>query len=135
MLFKIKEWREKVYRTREVDYRLKTLPRSRVLKRDKYTCQSCRKRRPSGRGLGIHHIIPRTQGGTNQLSNLITLCPSCHDLIELADPPIRTAQEIRYYKKQLDDENKKKTSEDDSEVVIDETDWRTWVYGSGKRPE
>lgn len=26
----------------------------------------------------IHHIVPRHKGGTNELSNLIVLCPNCH---------------------------------------------------------
>lgn len=26
----------------------------------------------------VHHIIPRSEGGTNDLKNLIVLCPSCH---------------------------------------------------------
>ena len=131
----IREWRKKVYKTKKVDPRLMTLPRSRVMKRDDYTCQSCRKRSNTGHGLGIHHVIPRNEGGTNILSNLITLCHPCHDLIELAEPPIRTPQEIRYYKKSLDDHEKKITEDDNEPVEIDETDWHTWVYGSGKRPK
>jgi len=26
-----------------------------------------------------HHIVPLSKGGTNTLSNLIDLCPTCHD--------------------------------------------------------
>lgn len=26
-----------------------------------------------------HHLIYRSQGGTNDLNNVITLCNSCHD--------------------------------------------------------
>lgn len=29
-------------------------------------------------GLEIHHIIPCAQGGTNDISNLTLLCPTCH---------------------------------------------------------
>lgn len=28
----------------------------------------------------VHHIIPVCEGGKNELSNLITLCPNCHRL-------------------------------------------------------
>lgn len=28
----------------------------------------------------IHHIIPKSDGGTNNRSNLIVLCPNCHRL-------------------------------------------------------
>lgn len=48
-----------------------------VLKRDKYRCLSC--------GIGvtsaqadIHHVLPRSRGGSDELSNLITLCDGCH---------------------------------------------------------
>lgn len=26
----------------------------------------------------VHHVIPRSKGGTNHKSNLIYLCPNCH---------------------------------------------------------
>ena len=29
----------------------------------------------------IHHVLPITQGGKNELCNLITLCPNCHRLV------------------------------------------------------
>lgn len=35
----------------------------------------------------VHHIVPLSCGGTNQFSNLISLCQSCHTMIhyELGD--------------------------------------------------
>lgn len=42
--------------------------------RDKYRCRHCN----SSFGLHPHHIIYRSQGGLDELSNLITLCHSCH---------------------------------------------------------
>lgn len=124
------EWEEKVYKSKEVDYRLTTLPRHKVLKRDKYTCQSCRKRLTASE-LQIHHIKPRSEGGTNIMSNLITLCWRCHDLIELAEPPIRTLQEILYHAQALDLLNQ--MLDNPIEYATD-NDWRKWVYGSMKKP-
>lgn len=46
-----------------------------VLARDEYKCQVCKK---TGGKLKIHHIIYRSQGGTNVPSNLITVCADCH---------------------------------------------------------
>jgi len=43
-------------------------------KRDDYTCQEC----GSKNKLECHHIKPIALGGTNELSNLITLCHDCH---------------------------------------------------------
>jgi 5-methylcytosine-specific restriction protein A len=49
--------------------------RKRILLRDKYTCQSCH--RVGGR-LEIDHIVPISQGGTKDESNLQVLCRECH---------------------------------------------------------
>jgi hypothetical protein len=51
--------------------------RTEVLQRDGRICQVCGKEH-SGQ---VHHVIPRSQGGTNDLSNLITLCGRCHMVI------------------------------------------------------
>lgn len=32
--------------------------------------------------LQVHHIVPRHQGGTNKLKNLLVLCPTCHNLAD-----------------------------------------------------
>ncbi|MBI1928479.1 HNH endonuclease [Candidatus Poribacteria bacterium] len=48
-----------------------------VLERDDFTCQACG-RKPAGQ---VHHIKPRSQGGLDSLSNLITLCGRCHMII------------------------------------------------------
>ncbi|MGV8125258.1 MAG: HNH endonuclease [Candidatus Xenobiia bacterium LiM19] len=47
-----------------------------ILKRDRFRCQvpgcNCR------RNLHIHHIIPRSHGGSDEPENLIVLCSRCH---------------------------------------------------------
>ncbi len=49
--------------------------------RDNYICQKCgidcKENRPQA-----HHIFPYIDGGTNDLSNLMTLCVKCHMKIE-----------------------------------------------------
>jgi hypothetical protein len=49
-----------------------------ILARDKYTCQYCKNKRKDVR-LQVHHILPISNGGSNQPNNLIVLCKSCHD--------------------------------------------------------
>ncbi len=55
-------------------------PRTRreVKTRDRYKCR--RKGCQHTRHLHIHHIIPRADGGRNNIENLVTLCSACHDL-------------------------------------------------------
>lgn len=48
-----------------------------VLDRDRYKCQSKQKVKHSEK-LHVHHIIFRSQGGSNEPDNLITLCETCH---------------------------------------------------------
>ena len=49
--------------------------RTAVLKRDNYKCVNCNM---TGKELHVHHIVPRSEGGTNDLFNLVTLCDDCH---------------------------------------------------------
>lgn len=46
-----------------------------TLMRDNYQCTQCGKKNTR---LEAHHIIPRSQGGKETMTNLITLCISCH---------------------------------------------------------
>lgn len=45
-----------------------------VLGRDQMKCVSC----CSTNQLEVHHVVPLSRGGTNRLSNLVTLCKPCH---------------------------------------------------------
>lgn len=45
-----------------------------VYRRDGWRCALC----DDSRHLQIHHAIPRAQGGSDFMENLITLCPKCH---------------------------------------------------------
>jgi len=49
-----------------------------ILHRDNYTCQSKITVKHSVK-LHVHHIIFKSQGGSDMPSNLITLCESCHN--------------------------------------------------------
>ena len=49
--------------------------REAILHRDGYTCQCCGKKNCR---LEVHHIIFRSNGGTDDENNLITLCENCH---------------------------------------------------------
>lgn len=51
-----------------------------VLNRDNYTCQCCKGKHKDSK-LEVHHIIFRSQGGSDEADNLITLCHTCHKKI------------------------------------------------------
>jgi 5-methylcytosine-specific restriction endonuclease McrA len=53
--------------------------RALVRQRDGGVCRNCGSTdRPQ-----VHHVIPARYGGTHDLSNLVTLCRSCHSKEEL----------------------------------------------------
>ena len=51
-----------------------------VLNRDNYTCQYCGGKHKDSR-LNVHHIQFRSNGGSDNQENLITLCHTCHSLL------------------------------------------------------
>ena len=54
--------------------------REAVLHRDNYTCQCCGKKNCR---LEVHHIRFKSDGGTDDEENLITLCEDCHKAIHV----------------------------------------------------
>jgi 5-methylcytosine-specific restriction protein A len=48
-----------------------------VFERDNYQCRSCGKTHKTVK-LQIDHIIPLAKGGSNDMSNLQTLCSECN---------------------------------------------------------
>lgn len=68
-------------------------------KRDRYTCQACGvHQKQYGKSLDVHHIVPFRMFGldryaeANHLDNLISLCRTCHMLLERGH---RTLDELR----------------------------------------
>jgi hypothetical protein len=49
-----------------------------VLTRDGYTCQQC-KGKSKDKRLEVHHLVFRSQQGSDEETNLLTLCKTCHD--------------------------------------------------------
>jgi 5-methylcytosine-specific restriction endonuclease McrA len=59
-----------------------------IMVRDDYTCQKCFKDVDETNSLEIHHIIPVCKGGSDSPNNLITLCPTCHRMIDNPNPKL-----------------------------------------------
>ena len=68
------------YEKREKEIKRFSIPkelRYKILKRDRFTCQSCGARAPEVE-LEVDHKIPVSKGGTDDESNLITKCKDCN---------------------------------------------------------
>lgn len=57
--------------------RLTNETRKAVYRRDGWRCALC----DDPRSLQIHHVVLRSQGGTDYPHNLITLCWKCHAIV------------------------------------------------------
>jgi len=64
--------------SKEEVYEKRKIPRQSILKRDRFTCQSCGEPK-TPENLEVHHILPRVVGGPDCNANLIVLCKFCHD--------------------------------------------------------
>lgn len=83
--------------------------------RDNYRCRICGFRE----AIHAHHIVAKSQRGSNGLENLITLCPNHHALVHagllsqgtllkvLAEPPLQKEMKLTskthalYYRREL----------------------------------
>jgi hypothetical protein len=134
----IRDWHAKAYRPNFYKYDQEgwNLTKQAVIERDKSTCQSCMNRR---KDLSVHHIIPRDEGGSDDLFNLVTLCFHCHDEIEQTN--IRSIWQIKGYNLPEEKVKRKKAAQDKNTEIdqmlerIDQArpDWHAVVYGGCKK--
>lgn len=124
------DWHPKVYkRTRRIsaiENNEWQILRDDVLRRDKWTCQRCLRKMRAKRYLTAHHIVPRDKGGGNYMENLITLCTTCHDIVEMNEFRSR-AEIVGSFEK--DHIYEKPPTENNNAP-----DWHTWVYGGCRNP-
>lgn len=73
----IAEFSDQTLPSRRPTGRHKKLLRAKVLERDGHRCTLC----GATDNLEMHHKVPLSQGGTNHLNNLQTLCDPCHKII------------------------------------------------------
>lgn len=52
--------------------------RTQILQRDSYLCQSCKAQGRYVTATDVDHILAKAHGGTDDPSNLQSLCRSCH---------------------------------------------------------
>lgn len=52
--------------------------RARILKRDKYLCQTCLRKGIATEAKAVDHIKAKAFGGTDDEANLQAICQACH---------------------------------------------------------
>lgn len=125
-----KDWRSMVYQPFEADDTITVEEwnalKYAVIKRDHQRCKRC-DRRFKINDLSAHHIIARKNGGSNDMTNLVTLCSPCHDFVE---GRFSTLAEIIG-----SHESKKKDRTEDHEPIhySKRPDWHQYVYGGRRR--
>lgn len=65
-----------------------------ILDRNNYTCQHCKGESKDSR-LHVHHIIFRSQGGSDDPENLITLCKTCHDKLHRGEVVLKIRGKLK----------------------------------------
>lgn len=70
-----------------------------ILRRMSLPC-SCCGFHVQGVALDIHHILPRKEGGTDDMNNLCYICPNCHRIVHtniqlLSNPLISIEQQLK----------------------------------------
>ena len=65
-----------------------------VLNRDNYICQYCKGKHKDSK-LEVHHIVYRSNYGSDDESNLITLCHTCHQLLHRGDIKLNIKGKIK----------------------------------------
>lgn len=64
-----------------------------VLARDEYKCQICQSKNDK---LQIHHIIHKSDGGSDRMDNLVSLCNNCHEKVHSGE--LRFDKKVKSFK-------------------------------------
>jgi len=80
-------YKKKMRKIENGTYRSGVTPEIRkyILNRDSYCCGKCKSSYSDDRMMQVHHIIPVSDGGGDDLTNLITVCRNCHRKIHNDD--------------------------------------------------
>lgn len=130
-----RSWQSKVYGKTHVESGLSLSEwrelRNYILARDKHRCLRCDKRFRAKGKLSVHHLIPRSNGGSNDPSNLVTLCHKCHDYVEINR--LSTKAEIigSYETPGVTVISVEESEEEDD--PYNRPEWHKYVYGGKRR--
>jgi len=103
--------------------------RDAIIKRYKYRCYRCDKVKKKTE-LQLHHIMPRSEGGSDYASNLIPLCNQCHDFCEIEG--FKTKAEIIGSYEDAPIREKKLKELAEKEESFERPSWHSRVYGGDR---
>jgi len=71
--------------------------------RDYYRCANCGQPKDGKYRLHTHHIVPKSKGGSEESTNLITLCEACHAALHPTNTNfgVKPKKLTRYYYRSL----------------------------------
>ena len=69
-----------------------------VIRRDNGLCQHCTRKGRTTIGREVHHIVRLSDGGTDDLDNLVLLCKECHHAETMRERGHRVKQKVRFDK-------------------------------------
>lgn len=115
--------------------------RHEIFRRDNHTCQSCGAKAPHVK-LQPDHVIPVALGGSDDPSNLQTLCEDCNSgksatppdaatVAQVKDDALRWSRAMQYASTlMLNDQQSRRKNREHFEAC-----WRRWHWGSAEAPE
>lgn len=68
--------------------------RLQALKRDHYLCQPCQTKGRVTPAKEVDHIVPKSKGGTDDLTNLQSICIDCHTAKTAQDEGWKQARKV-----------------------------------------
>ena len=131
------DWHGHVYKPKEESFMDKDeweLLRREVIVRDKFRCLRCDKKFRGYRPITVHHLTPRSEGGHDGLTNLVSLCDTCHDYVEINE--LRTKAAIIGsidYGEDPAVKVVKKSNGPKNDRDRERPDWHKHVYGGVRR--
>lgn len=76
-------WRQRRAKTAALEYRYR-----RLFQRQRGICPVCHQHLENGEKTHVHHVVPKKNGGTDDLVNLRLVHPNCHRQIHSSSPPL-----------------------------------------------
>ena len=105
--------------------------RDKVLQRDQYTCLRCKARIRVKKDTVIRALLP----GSNELSNLITLCYPCAEVVDAESLTTVKQIESNHVGGKVNVITRQQQEQAGDGEAFRRPHWHGWVYGGQKNPK